>query len=541
MRLESVAVQYKSPLVNAYLKDFPRVAHLFEHDPGNPGSFADRYDVIKRDYHTDRKTLVRILTEYNEELQCGDLTRKNLQKLEDPAAAVVITGQQAGVFTGPLYTVYKAITAVQLAADLTVRTGRSVIPMFWVAAEDHDFAEVDHIYVINREKNIERLKLECEPGGKYSVGHIPVSEAVFDLIGRLGECTNPSEWKGEILAQVSAMARDSANLAEWFARIMAWLFKDHGLVMINPLLVELRRLWSGTFQELLANNASVAEKLDTAAGLVRDLGVEPQVEKDRDNVNMFLYIDGERLPLFRSGESYGVRGRTTQWTLAELLAAAGETPELFSPNVVLRPVAQDVLLPIMAYIAGPGEISYYALYRDIYRLFNQRMPVIYPRANISLLEPGIARNLKEYGIIFAEGVDGLQRRLREQLDERDVLGIDPMFDTYIAEFADSYREFILKVAGTDKALAGHGEESLGKIMHQMEYFRKKTHQCHRKSCDTLISRFNAVENQLFPRNNWQERVFNIFPYLFKYGTGLINDLAELPLLGNNDHKLVYIP
>jgi len=181
-------------------------------------------------------------------------------------------------------------------------------------------------------------------------------------------------------------------------------------------------------------------------------------------------LNGERLPLFRSGESFGVRGGSGEWTLEELLAAAGETPDLFSPNVVLRPVAQDALLPITAYIAGPGEISYYALYRDIYRLFNQRMPVIYPRANISLLEPGIARNMKEYGIVLAEGIDGLHRKLQIQLEDRDVIGIDTMFDAYVAEVEQSYRNFILKAAGTDKELTRHGEESLGKLIYQLEYW-----------------------------------------------------------------------
>ncbi|WP_418791659.1 bacillithiol biosynthesis cysteine-adding enzyme BshC [Phosphitispora sp. TUW77] len=540
MRLESVSVQYKSPLVNAYLNDFPRVAHFFEHDPGDPVSFSNRHDIIMQDYHTDRNKLVRILTEYNETLQCGNLARENLRKLEDPAATVVITGQQAGVFTGPLYTIYKAITAVQLAADLTARTGRNVIPMFWVAAEDHDFAEVDHIYVVNREQNIVRLRLDHNMSERRSIGHIPINEAVFTLIARLEEYTNPSEWKTGILDKVSKMARNSDNLAEWFARIMAWLFKDYGLVMVNPMLKELRSLWSSTFEGFIRKSHFISEKLSTAADLVRDFGAEPQVEKDKDNINMFIYVNGERLPLFRTGELYHVRGGAVQWTLEELRAIARGKPELLSPNVVLRPVAQDVLLPITAYIAGPGEISYYALYRDIYRLFNQRMPVIYPRTNISLFEPGIAKNMTEYGISFAEGSDGLQQKLREKLEARDVLGIDPVFNAFIAEFEHSYREFILKVTGTNRELVGHGDESFGKIIHQLEYFRKKTHQYHRKSCDILINRFNNIETHLFPRNNWQERVFNIFPYLFKYGTGFINDLAQLPLLGNYDHKLVYI-
>ena len=540
MKLESVSVEYSNPLVNRYLNNFPEAAHLYEHDPGDPASFINRYQVIMRDYHIDRKEMVRILKEYNYKLQCGDKTRENLEKLAADSATVVITGQQAGVFTGPLYAIYKAVTAVQLAGELTVHIGRDVIPMFWVAAEDHDFAEINHIDLTDKEKNIARLRLDYDPQGRYSAGHIPVSEAVFRLIGELKESTTPSEWKDGLINKLTEQAHASDNLAEWFARIMTWLFQEHGLVMINPQDRQLRRLWSGAFQEFLSKSEQVSEMLKAGAERVRRLGSEPQVKKEEANVNMFIYVKGERLPLLRSGNVYTIRGGEEQWSLEELLEVARETPELLSPNVVLRPVAQDILLPIMAYVAGPGEISYYALYRDIYRIFNQQMPVIYPRVNITVIEKGIAKNMAKYGVEFNAGPGGLHRKRQEQLENRDILGIDVLFDAYTTEIETSFREFAEKIIVIDKELDRHGNESLHKILHQLEYFRKKTHKYHRKSCDTLIKRFDRLESQIFPRNNWQERVFNIFPYLFKYGPDFMNDLIQLPLLADNRHKLLYL-
>ncbi len=540
MRVFPVRMDYPNLLVNKYLHNFHKVAHLFEHDPGDTASFPARFEIIGRDYHTDRDELVRILTAYNERLGCGDRTRQNLVKMTDPGTAVVITGQQAGVLTGPLYTIYKSVTAIQLAGDITRKTGINTVPVFWVDAEDHDYAEIDHLDVINREQQIIRLKLDYTPRGHYSIGHVPVTEAVFRLIEHLEKHTNPSEWKGAVINKVRQLAENSGNLADWFAAIMTWLFQSHGLIMVNPLDKDLRRLLSGTFDAFLRKTDRVNKKLQAGTEKVRAFGVRPQVETAGNNVHLFLYVDGERLPLLKSGDTYAVRGRKRKWTLKDLTDMARNSPELLSPNVVLRPVAQDVLLPILAYIAGPGEISYYALYREIYPLFNQRMPIIYPRVNLTVIERGIAKNMDKYGLSFIEGEDGLGRKLEQYLAERDSLGIDGLFSGYAGELRKSFKELIAKVAVIDSELSHHGAESLNRMLHQVERLRKKAGQYHRKSCDTAIKRFQNIENNIYPRHNLQERVLNIFPYLFKYGPGYIDRLAGLPLLGDNDHKLLYM-
>lgn len=539
MKFVSVPFEYANPLANSYIKNFGMVSGLFEHNPYDTDSYRERFEVVMRDYQTNRIQLARILKTYNQALNCGQRTIENIEKLVEPETTVIVTGQQAGVFTGPLYTIYKAVTTVQLAGEISASSGKPVVPMFWVAAEDHDYAEIDHLDLINRDQELVRLKMDYTPEGKFSVGHIPVTDAVFSLIDQLEAATNPSEWKDEIITVLRNLAGRSDNLADWFAAVMSWLFKNTGLIIVNPMNRELRQLWAGTFNDFLHKSEIVNEKLFDGMRKVADLGFKPQVEKEENNSNMFLYCEGERLALFKKGDVFYARGRDKTWSLSELRDIALSSPEKFSPNVVLRPVAQDALLPILAYIAGPGEISYYALYREIYPLFGQRMPIIYPRVNITVIERGTANHMDNYGISFSDGVEGITKKLDDYLAAQDPVGIDRLFEQHTEEIKTSFGKLVSSVTNISPDLRNQGNEALNKILHQVGHLEQKTRQYHRKACDLAVKRFKNVETQLFPRRNLQERVFNVFPYLFKY-PDFINEILRNPLTHDYNHKLFYI-
>jgi bacillithiol biosynthesis cysteine-adding enzyme BshC len=539
MRVESVAVEYANPLVNRYLNDFSQVAEFYVHNPYEAASYQERRRLVRDHYQTDREALVRILTAYNRRLGVGEKALANLELLKQKNAVLVVTGQQAGVLTGPLYTIYKAITAIQLAAGKTTELGVPVIPAFWVAAEDHDFAEIDHLYIIDRVQQPVKLRLDQEPEGKFSVGHIPVNEAVFRLIDEMDAATNPSEWKGEMLAELKRLAREQGNFADWFAAVMAWLFKNTGLVLINPLIPELRAFMKDIFADFILRHEEVQASYNVGLERVKARGYAPQVEKSEEHLHLFRYVDGERLPLLKTGDRVTVRGRELYWSIPELAREARENPCLFSPNVVLRPVAQDRLLPLLAYIAGPGEISYYALYKDIYPLFGMSMPVICPRINITLVERAVQKLLGRYSLGFADVISGLDTRLQEYLRGQDKLDIAGTFTEYKENFRRSYLELIEHLAAMDKGLRAAGEETMGKIMHQIGHFESKTMKVHRKNCDEAVGHFEKLALNLYPRQNWQERVYNIFPYLFKYGLSFIDELAGTDFPDNNCHKLLY--
>lgn len=539
MKVVPTSFSYTSSLASKYINAFTEVSHLYEHDPFSVDSFMERHKRVMADYHTDRGTLVSILHEYNKSLNCGEKTQANLDKLAQEDTVVIVTGQQAGVLTGPLYTVYKAITAIQLAAKVEKTAGLKVVPMFWVAAEDHDYAEIDHIDFLNKTHELTRLKLEYQPDKKMSIGSIPVPDEIFRLIEDLDENTNPSEWKDALISELKKLAETYGNLADWFAAIMANLFSRYGLIIINPMLPELRKMMANSFKEFILKADLVSDKLAKGIKKVKDLGFEPQVTKEENNINMFLYVDGERQPLFKTDNGYTARGSDKTWALEEILKIAESHPEMLSPNVVLRPVVQDVLLPILAYVAGPGEISYYGLYREIYPLFEERMPVIYPRTNVTIIERAVAKSMAKYHVNFDDGAEGIKEKLASYLQEQDRIGIDALFENYEKELKNSFAGLSVKVSEIDTQLKGHGEEALNKMVYQLEHFHKKVHQYHRKSMDSAVSKFRQMENNLFPMRSWQERIFNIFPYLFKYGPYFIEELTELPLLEGKGHKLIY--
>lgn len=540
MRVETFRPEYKNPLVNQYLYDFSSVEELYAYNPYTVQGFQERLKKVLQEYNTDREQLVRILLPYNRELGCGPETEENIRMLGRKDAVVVVTGQQAGVFTGPLYTIYKTISVIQLARQKSRELGVPVIPVFWVASEDHDFNEINHLDLINSQGRMERLVLEEEPQGKYSVGDIPVTEAVFKMIERLAEETNPAEWKDGYIEQLKTYARQADNLADWFARIMMGFFGQYGLVIINPMLPGIRQILAPLYGQFIMAAEEVNGALHKGQQKVIAMGFEPQVDKAPEHLHLFRYIDGERLPILKEESGYSVRGHDLVWTGEELVAAARENPEQFSPNVVLRPVAQDFIMPLLAYVAGPGEISYYALYKEIYPLFNMSMPVIYPRANVTLMEGNIGKLMKKYRLNMSDVTAGLEDKLRDLLKEIAEVDIEGLFGDLKNKVSDIFGQVTGEAEKIDPALTIVGEESLNKVLYQINHYMEKTQQMHRKKNEVVIRQFEKIAVSLFPRNNYQERVFNIFPYLFKHGPGLLEGLVALPLLQGKEHNIVWV-
>ncbi len=539
MKIETFKLHYPNPLVHKYLYDFDQVKELFTANPYDYDAFVKRQKTVAEEYRTDRGELVRILLSYNRQLGCDLNAEQNIEKLGLSESLVIITGQQAGVFTGPLYTIYKTISVLQLAQKMSKELQVPVIPMFWVAAEDHDFAEINHLDLLNRDSRLERLVLDQEPTGKYSVGNIPVTGKVFELIDALDESTNPAEWKADYIIKLRDNAKRADNLADWFAMVMTDLFTGTGLVMVNPLLHDFRKLMGPLFKQFVTDNDAVNRSFNMGRERVKSMGFTPQVEKEPESLHLFRYIDGERLPMYKSGTgTYTVRGQQLSWHEEQVLMDISQAPWDFSPNVVLRPVAQDYALPLLAYVAGPGEISYYALYKEIYPVFGMSMPIIYPRANVTLVEGGIAKLMQKYALSI-EDVFDLASKQKKWLKQLETVDIEGLFEGLKNKFTAELDQTAAHVHRIDHGLDKVGLEVQNKIMYQLHHYLGKVQQSHRKQHEVVIRQFEKIGNALYPKGIYQERLFNIFPYLFKHGPELLKALTELPLLDDVEHKLVF--
>lgn len=555
MRIETVSdVRLSpSPAVEAFLFDFAKVSPAYEYDWSRQESFAARAAYLNGGgYRGDRTAVAQALRVYNAALGAGTETLANLDRLAEPGSLVVVTGQQPGVFTGPAYSVYKAITVIHLARQQSERLGLPVIPMFWVAGEDHDWHEVSAVLAPAGD-GMTRLALkESFEADRRSVGTAPIPASLTELLDEFAALLPETEFKAGVLERVRAAAADPAvldpartegrpTLDDWFSRLMTWMFDGTGLVLIDPVNPALRRLEAPFFAGAITRHGSIDAALAKGHERWHSLGFTATVERQPGNTNLFTYVANARLPVFGGGGEFWIRDREQmRWSTAELLDRAVTHPELFSTNVVLRPVIQGFLLPDLACVCGPGEISYFGLYRDVFAAMDEQMPVIYPRESFTLVEPPLARILEKQELTVANVISGLDEKRREFVEREDRLGITDLFEQFRTDFGSRYDHLVDVLIQLDPNLRLVTDENRKQIAVQVSKLEEKARQQHRKNLEVVLRQFDRLKAHLAP-DGLQERGVSLLPYLAKYGPDLVQRLiAETDLAEPRAHRAIYL-
>lgn len=536
MKVELVQIPER-PLIDAYRFDFKRVQEFFPYDPNDADSFQRRYTYLTR-RSFPREAVVEALSVYNRQLGATERTLTNIRRLQDPQTVAVITGQQAGVLTGPLYTIYKALTVIQLAEKCSSE-GIPTVPVFWIASEDHDFYEIAGVHVLNRDHQEIEVRLNADAERK-PIGRLKLRQEVAAFLDAFAAATPDTDFKPEMMEQLRQMAAESTDLAQWFGRIMNWLLQDTGLIFVDALDPALRRLGRDFFQEIVAKHDLITEQLHATDLRLREAGFPSQVQVSDGQVHLFLLEKDTRYPLEASGDRYLLRGQDRQYTKEELRDRIATSPETVSTNVVTRPLFQDILFPTLAYIGGPGETAYYAQYRQIYELFEMEMPMIFPRVSITLLERTIAKGLQKQGVSPAEVMFAFETVRDRCLAEVDALNLPERFGRFKGTVIPEYQRLIKDLLPLDPKFKELGAQNLQRILDEIDYLEEKAYHQHRKNSEELLRQLDKLRANLAPQGIFQERWFNIFPYLFKYQKRLLQDLLALDLLTPNGHHLIYL-
>ena len=384
-------IPHTTKLFAAFAEDFHRVAQFYAHKPDENGVLE-----AAREVHLDeevRRSVVSVLREQNHRFGADAETERSLARLEKGAVAVV-TGQQVGLFSGPAYSFYKAISTVVWARHLTER-GIDAVPIFWLATEDHDLAEVNHCFWGSR-KGLERFELDAEPDVEgRRVGEISLGQSVSTLVKTaLDELEGP--FRDEVASALQESYRPEETLGSAFGKLMARLLPRRGIVLLDPLDPRLHRIAAGIYRKALEQSEELTRELIARNKLLDRSSYHAQVKVTQQSTLLFLNVDGKRQPLRRRYGKFSAAGAS--YTAAELLAAIEKSPEAFSANVLLRPIVQDSLLPTAAYVGGPAEVAYMAQAEVVYRKLLGRMPAILSRASFTLVESQIARLMGKYGI-----------------------------------------------------------------------------------------------------------------------------------------------
>ncbi len=531
--LETVALpdDLQPALYRDYLAARDGALSLFGCHFAHSEVWRERADRVASSFRGDRGRLVAMLLDYNRRLGCTALVEDRIAKLADREAVAVIAGQQAGLCTGPLYTVYKALTAVKLAGKLEAELARPVVPVFWIAGEDHDFAEANHFWLVDKENRLQKISLELphqgEPVGMLSLA----AKAVNTVLAKLDQWTMATEFKNNILAMLRETAAPSASPAEWFARIMAGLFGETGLVLFDPLLPESRLMLSPFFEMVVERNKETAAALLAREGDITAAGYHLQVEREEE-ASLLMFMGERRTALLRQDGCFGTRDGSTVLEREQILKAIREQPWLFSPNVLLRPPAQDFLFPTLAYIPGPGELSYFAQLLPLYGVFGLTPPLLWPRAGLTIVEPRLGRHLERYGIPGRDIFRGLEGHLERAVREKTAVDIDGLFTSLKGKIKEEYAFLAAELTRLDSGLAGLADKNLLRVLAETDYLEQRARQAARRKNDAVVSHFSALEQSLLPHGRLQERSLNLFPFLIKYGPDfwqkLLSEFPEAP-------------
>jgi bacillithiol synthase len=529
---------HQSKLFIQFLDNFPSVKQFYGHPPTIQ---AAKKTAQSLDYPRERRAEVAgILREQNAALGAGDATRENLDRLAKGAVAVV-SGQQVGLFGGPAYAIYKAVSAIQIAQELT-RAGVDAVPVFWMATEDHDLDEV-RISTWFHAGKLTRFELPGNGDAGQPVGRIALGTHVAEMVDEALRILAAAG--GEFVAGIFRESYGSQETyGSSFGKLFARLFAEQGLILLDPLEARLHRVAGEVLRRAVEEREELNEALLARGKELEKAGFAAQVKVTARSTLIFsmgqVTSGGTRQPIAVSGGKF-VCGEQS-WTKEELIRAVQAEPERFSPNALLRPVLQDFLLPTVAYIAGPAEISYYAQAEVIYEKLLGRMPVILPRAAYTILDAKAEKLLRRYGLKVEDVWRGSQelRRKMETSSVPPTLGKN--FDKTVKESARMLGQLKKQIARLDPTLGGAAETAQRKIAFQFEKLKRKTGKAQALKAGLIAAHQEFLESLLYPHKMLQSRELCFLPFLASWGMGGLKELQSLSASSKqNEHKILRIP
>jgi bacillithiol biosynthesis cysteine-adding enzyme BshC len=546
LHLESLPferIPHQSRLFLDYLRDPASLRNFYPNAVRFHHELAARAPEVLQAHRTDRAALCDALTALNTDWGAGAETLQNIERLRRPDTVAVVSGQQVGLFTGPLYTIYKALSAVKLAGCLTQR-GTAAVPVFWLATEDHDWAEVQAAEVIACDGRLAQVQLPAELHAEGTpVGNVLLNERAAEVVRRLLDVLPSSEFTTDLSALVRDSYAPGRTYGAAFARLMTALVRGHGLVLLDPLDARLKRLAAPLYAAAARRAPEIAAAIETRSRQLEETGYHAQVHATADAFPLFIHLDGARHALTRASDGrYRAKGANVdaEYTLEELAARAERDPESFSPNVTLRAVVQDYLLPTVAYFGGAAEVAYFAQTAEAYRVLARPVTPILHRASLTFVERRTARTLARYGLKFTDffaGLDAVEARVvEEHLGAEQAQAFARTEETIgraLADLSQHLRSFDPTLAD---ALA-KGEQKIG---HQLAGLRARFHRAQLARDRAAHRQLERAATALYANKELQERHVNITSLLARHGRYVLDWIYDAIDLGSVDHQIVYL-
>jgi len=508
-----------------------------------PSHFSNPDDYLKQinrlnEIDFDRDSLCDVLIDQNQNFGAGDNTFGNIKKLRREDAFVVIGGQQNGLFLGPLYALYKALTVIKLSKKLSNQTSKKIVPVFWIASDDHDFAEINHIHLPDSDAVIQKIvynysKLE----DKLPVSDIPISSEIENIFNSIKNLLPETEFSTQLFEIISNSYLKNESFPNAFGKLMQVLLKKFGIILVDPSDKRLKKIAVPLFRREIEDRSPISSAVIEQSNIIKKQGFSTQLNL-HDNILNIFYHNPQRETIIISDEKFEIKNSNVSFSENVLLEKVENNPEKFSPNAAMRPLYQDTIFPTLAFVLGPSELAYFAQLRQAYEDMKIPIPIAYPRISITLIEPKAERLLKKYQLSI-EDIYLNKDKILDIILKRDIP--DSLFsniDQNKKQVEESWMKLSNEISCFDSNMIKPAEIAANKSLSQFDFLHKKLMQSARKKDEVVRSQVTKLLNLVYPLSKPQERVYNILPYYVRFGEQFIDTVYSQMDVFNHNHQII---
>lgn len=522
-----------------YLYEFDNVRRFYPKDFRDSKNYFEHFAKLEKREKPHLASLKQIISKQYNDFNPSPKTTDNINSLVLSNTFAIVTGQQLGIFGGPLYTFYKIITAIELAHLFNEKyDSYHFVPVFWLEGDDHDFEEVRSFNLLDENNEIVKIIYDdgiTEEINRGSVGNISFNGNINSVTEQLTKILRDNEFKPKIMEMLSGYYKEGATFRESFRKLIFELFDEYGLIIFDPSDTNIKSILKPIFiKEIEEQREHSTELVKISAELEEVYHAQVKVRP----INLFMSEDDGRYLIEPVENEFRLRGKRKRLSKETIFEQIENTPEKFSPNVLLRPVCQDYIFKTACYIGGPSEICYFAQVIPLYKYFNVDVPIIYPRSSVTIVEKNIQKILEKFNLAYTDFIsenETITETVINNLAEIDLAESFRKASYDINLIIDELRE---KLYSIENNLLDVTNKTRDKILQGLEFLREKADEAQKRKYDTTLRQIRKVSNVLFPHRNLQERELNFIYFTSKYGKDFLKQIINEIAIDRFEHQII---
>ncbi len=524
-----------------YLYEFENVKDFYKTNFRNKEEYLTVFKNVAESHSDVREKLSSILLKQYGNSNPSLKTGKNLNLIKNKNTLAVVTGQQLGILGGPLYTIYKIITAIKLSAFLSERYDNySFVPIFWMEGDDHDFNEIRETFVINSNNDVVKIPYGEEltdDENRGSVGKMILDDSLDPFFTTFESSLRKTEYSQNLLDEIKSFYSKGKTFKQSFRDLLFRLFDEYGLLLLDPQDKEFKEMLKPVFKNEITNFRMHTEKLVNISAKLEEV-YHAQVKVQP--VNLFYNYEGGRFLIEPVENEFRLKRKRKKFTYEDLMNTLDNEPESFSPNVLLRPVCQDYIIPTAFYVGGPSEISYFAQVMPLYDFYNVPAPIIYPRSSVTIIEKNINSIIEKYEINLTELFIDQEKVKQKIIDAISKTSVDEIFADSFNQIEAAFDRLKEKLFEFDKTISDSGTKYKQKIFHDLEVLKEKAIEAQKRKHETTLRQVDKVCSVVYPDAELQEREINFIYFANKYGLNFLKQIYDEVAINKFEHQVIVL-